>query len=79
MPQIPAFQDESFRASLRQFLRSKSEESHDPEYCGDCNSLLVNLELRVWLDGDETLWNIPLPFCVQCHPELATRVASTDA
>jgi hypothetical protein len=79
MSQIPASQDEPFRGSLRQFLRSKSEEHHEPQFCSDCNSLLVNMVLRVWLDGDETLWNIPLPFCVQCHPELATRVASAEA
>jgi hypothetical protein len=62
------------RASLRQFFRAKGKALPPTEYCPDCGSLLVNIVSQFWLEGDDESWNIPLPYCLHCLPELATRI-----
>jgi hypothetical protein len=79
MHQLPAVKEESLRSSLRKFLRSKTEEIPPPQYCKDCNSLLVNIVMQLWIDGDDEVWNIALPFCLHCDPELATRAVAAAA
>jgi hypothetical protein len=75
MSPLPNEQRDSLPDSLKQFLRLKSEALPLPAYCPDCGALLLNITSQFWLDGDDEFWNIPLPCCLQCHPELALRTA----
>jgi hypothetical protein len=45
------------------------------EHCPDCRALLATITSQFWLEGDDEFWNIPLSYCLQCHPELARRAA----
>lgn len=61
----------SLRDSLAEFLRIKSQEIPEPKYCSGCGTLQSYVFVQFTLDGDgNRIWNIPLQFCLQCHPEL---------
>ncbi len=75
MAQLPNEQRDSLRDSLKRFLRLKSQMLPPDEHCPDCGALLANITSHFWLEGDDEFWNIPLSYCLQCHPELARRTA----
>ena len=61
-------------SSIREFLRNKSNELAQSQYCPNCGSLMAFMAARFWLNEDEEFWDIPLPFCLHCHPEITTRI-----
>ncbi len=66
--------ENSLRNSLRELLRNKSNDLLQDEHCPHCGLLMTFITARFWLDGDEEFWDIPLPFCLQCHPEIETQI-----
>ena len=74
MAQHPITGTKNLRNSLKQFLRLKSEAPRSTECCPDCGLPLVYIVTQFWLDGDDDVWKIPLPYCLHCHPELATQI-----
>ncbi len=75
MPLLPSTESsEQMVESLKVLFESLSAAARKQQYCLDCGSLLAHLDGHFWLEGDHHLWNVLLPFCDQCHPELATRL-----
>jgi hypothetical protein len=75
MPLLPSTESsEQVVELLKVLLESLSAAARKLQYCVDCGSLLVHLDGHFWLEGDHHRWNVPLPFCNHCHPELATRL-----
>jgi hypothetical protein len=75
MLQSPRPTEGSLRDSLKEFLRQQSQTIPTPQYCEDCGALCVYISAPFWLDGDEESWQILLPFCSHCHPDLVDRSA----
>lgn len=65
----------SLRDSLKEFLEFKSKTQPKVEFCRDCGSICFYLDFYFCLDDEENGWNIQLPFCPHCNPELARRTA----
>jgi len=59
--------------SLQQMLNDLSNAPPRKKYCEDCGSPLVRVDTQFWLDGREQSWNIGLPYCENCNPEIARR------
>jgi hypothetical protein len=76
MQQLPATEAKSLRDSFREFLNLQRRAKPTPQHCEHCGSLYVYLSARFWLDDGEEFWDIPLPVCFACHPELCERNAA---
>ena len=59
--------------SLKQMLDSLSKAHLKDEYCERCGLLLAHINARFWLDGLEQGWEIPLPYCLNCNPEVGNQ------
>lgn len=64
----------AFRRSLKEFLRGEAKPS--TKYCVDCGSVCAHLPAQFWLDGDEEKFDVSLPFCPHCNPELLSRLSA---
>jgi hypothetical protein len=74
MPQLIEKDDRSRRRSLKEFLYLRSRAQRRTEFPTDCGSLCAYLPAQFWLDGDEEVFSISLPFCPHCNPEILSRV-----
>ena len=59
--------------SLKLFLTAQSIAVAETRYCSDCGSVLRYLPMQFWLEGGDKGWNIPLPYCPDCHPLPVTK------
>lgn len=55
---------------LKQLLKSLSNAPLREEYCERCGFLMTHVSAHFWLDGLHEAWKIPLPYCVNCNPEV---------
>ena len=62
-------QDQLFE-SLRLIFEDVNNAPPGKEYCEECGSLLVQVGTHFWLDGFDRSWNIVLPYCRNCNPEI---------
>jgi hypothetical protein len=53
---------------LKAFLNAQSAAPAQIRYCSQCGSVLHYLPTQFWMEGGENGWNIPLPYCADCHP-----------
>ena len=53
--------------SLKAFLNAQSVAPAQTRHCSKCGSVLHYLPTQFWMEG-ENGWNIPLPYCADCHP-----------
>ena len=75
MPLLPSTESsEQMVESLKVLFESLSATACKQQYCVDCGLLLAHLDAHFWLEGDYDQWNVPLPFCNHCHPEVAKRL-----
>ena len=54
-------------ASLESFLKAQPE-TH--QQCPKCLSEVKHLHGMFWIPGTENKWEVSLPFCQTCEPEL---------
>jgi hypothetical protein len=71
--QSQADRDTDVVQSLRSYLEHRSQAPAETQFCLDCGSLLFQLKVQCWFDGEENGWNICLPYCPQCHPLALTE------
>ena len=76
MPQLAPNPKRKLLRSLKAFLRLQSKDRPRATRCADCGSICQHLPARFWLDGDDEMFTIPLPFCPQCNPELLSQLAA---
>jgi hypothetical protein len=62
------------RHSLKAFLRLRGTDQRTT-HCTDCGSICMQLPAQFWLEGDEETFDIGLPFCPVCNPELLSPSA----
>lgn len=75
MPHPSASNENDLTGAVRSFLDAQSKTPLTIEYCSVCGSSMTHLCTRFWLDGRDQHWDIYLPFCIRCNPELQSRVS----
>jgi phage terminase large subunit GpA-like protein len=56
-------------ASLQEFFAAQ-ETRRGQQQCPHCGAALQYLDGTFWLNGTEHEWNVSLPFCPTCDPQL---------
>jgi hypothetical protein len=59
--------------SLKQMLESLSNAPMREEHCERCGALMSHVSTSFWLDGVDRAWEIQLPYCRNCHPEVGDQ------
>jgi hypothetical protein len=59
--------------SVQQLLETLSIAPIEEKYCEHCGSSLSYLGAHFWLAGCDKGWDLRLPYCANCHPELSKR------
>jgi hypothetical protein len=74
--QIPALantENQRLRDALKQLVDSHSKTETRIKLCDECGELCERLTAQFWIDGEEEMFRVGLPFCPSCHPELISR------
>ena len=71
-----ASNENDLAGALRNFLELQSKTPVRTEYCSACGSSMTYLLTRFWLDGRDEHWDVYLPFCMRCNPELRSRLCT---
>lgn len=58
--------------SVRKLFDSKAERPKQ-QLCTQCNSVMRHIDGLFWLFGTESKWQISLPFCPTCEPEMCKQ------
>jgi hypothetical protein len=58
---------------LKQLLENLSKAPLREEYCAHCGFLMTHVNACVWLDSVHERWEIPLPYCANCNPEVGNH------
>ena len=59
--------------SLKQMLESLANPSLSEQYCERCGFLMRYVSARFWLEDFDKSWDIPLPYCANCNPEMGNQ------
>jgi hypothetical protein len=62
---------------LKEFFEGLRAQDLQQQHCSDCGAPLTRMETQFWLEGESLPWNVPLLFCLHCHPEIAARLKFT--
>jgi hypothetical protein len=58
---------------LKQLLQYLSNTPPREKYCERCGFLMTHSSAHFWLDGWHEAWEIPLPYCPKCNPEVGSH------
>jgi hypothetical protein len=58
---------------LKHVLEKLSAASLREKHCKRCGLAMVYLKGHFWLEGSDEGWEIPLPYCKNCNPEIGNR------
>lgn len=58
---------------LRHLLQDLSSTPPSEKYCERCGSAMTHFSAHFWLEGLRETWEIPLPYCANCNPEIGNR------
>ena len=58
---------------LKQLLENLSKAPLREEYCAHCGFLMTHVNACFWLDSVHERWEIPLPYCANCNPEVGNH------
>jgi uncharacterized protein with PIN domain len=70
---------EDILSSVREFLSSQAERPKQ-QRCPTCNSFMQHLDGLFWIiENNESKWQISLPFCPTCDPDVSKHLSSAPA
>jgi hypothetical protein len=62
-----------FVDELKQMLTSLRNAPLREVYCDRCGFLMTHVSTHFWMEDVPEAWEIPLPYCANCHPEVGSR------